>query len=374
MNRVRVETRPIVTEADEFKPILAWATLGGVLVALFAYLLTMWFVSGDATPTPAGDVPLYTTIAARTWEVLQLVFVPVFIWHMVIRPYRQTGSLTTDGVMILAFLTLWWQDTVCNSLAPFTHNSAAFLNLGSWDAHIPFWVAPNGSRTVEPPLGSSGIMYLWAPWAAAWVGCWVIRKAKERWPSIGRMRQLAISVVVVGVATGLAEIPALRLGLWAYQGAHESVTLFSGHFYQYPLYEGLFFGLVGTAWAAIRMFKGQTFAERGLERLNYRPRRRELVRVLAMGGLLNVTFLMWQVPMAIISLHQEAWPEDIVKRTYLTNAVCGPGTDYACPGAEIPINRTNSVHLDPDGRLVVPEGVRLPEGGTTWTSGPGFGR
>ena len=361
--------RPPALGDTQFKPVYAWAAVGAGCVILFAYLIVMWFVSGDAKPTPAGDVETYTLVAARIWEIAQVIGVPLLIYRVVIKPWRRDHNLSTDGVMCLAFFTLWWQDTVCNSLAGFTYSSAAFLNLGSWDRHIPFWVAPNGNKVVEPPLGSSGIMYFWCPLAIAVVGCYVMRRAKQRWPSIGVFRQLALCWAAIGVVTGIGEMIVLRLGLWAYQGAHSGVTLFHGRFYQYPLYEGLLLGLVGTAWAAIRFFrndKGQTIAERGLENVVASARKRNLLRVLALGGVLNVAFLLlWQLPMAHIAAVQDPWPEDIVKRKHLTNSVCGPGTGYACPGPEIPLNRKGSIHIGPDGEFVVPEGTRLPAGGTT---------
>lgn len=364
-----MEAHPGQVSGSQFKPVVGWATLGAGFVLLFAYLVVMWFASGDAKPTPAGDVPTYTHIAARTWEALQVVLVPLFIYRVVVRPWRRDRNLTTDGVMCLAFFTLWWQDTVCNSLAPFTHNSAAFLNLGSWDRHIPFWVAPNGNRTVEPPLGSSGIMYFWAPLVLAMLGSSAMRWAKRRWPQLGVPGQLAASLAAIGVVTMAGELIALRLGLWAYQGAQASVSLFAGTYYQFPIYEAFLFGLVGSAWAAIRHFrndKGQTFAERGLDQITATSRKKNLIRVLAMGGLLNVSFLaLWQLPMAHIATLQDPWPQDIVKRRYLTNDVCGPGTGYACPGPEIPLHRRDSIHVGPDGEFIVPKATRLPMAGTT---------
>ncbi|MND02321.1 hypothetical protein D3C83_216600 [compost metagenome] len=54
------------------------------------------------------------------------------------------------------------------------------------------------------------------------------------------------------------------------------------------------------------------------------------------------------------------WPADVQKRSYLTNHICGAGTDYACGGPAVPIPRPGSFHLDPEGRLVVPEQTKPP--------------
>ena len=359
--------RPITDR--QMRPVLGWAALGAVFVLLFAYLIFMWFWSGDAKPTPTGDVPTYTLVATRAVEVFQAIFVPIFLYHVVVKPWRKTGVLTNDGVFCLAGGTVWWQDTFCNSLADFTNNSAVFLNLGSWDRHIPFWSSPNGNKVVEPFLGASGIMYLWAPLCLAMLGNLGMRMAKKRWPGLGVFGQLCASVAMLAGVTMIMELGAVRLGLWSYQGAHSWASLFHGTYYQFPLYEPILLGIACTAWGALRYFrddKGQMFAERGLERVHTTPGKKNLLRVLAVGAVMNLAFLfLWGIPVAHIATTQDAWPPDMVKRTYLTNDICGPGTGYACPSREIPMAHKNSIHVGPDGEFIVPDGVRLPRGGTT---------
>ena len=196
------------------------------------------------------------------------------------------------------------------------------------------------------------------------LGCQVIRVVQRRWRR-GVPVALVGSVVVLGVVTMVLELLALRLGLWSYQGAQPGWA-FHGTYYQFPIYEALLFGMLGTAWASIRYFrndKGQTIAERGIDTISGPPWRKNLLRVLAMSGLLNVAFLaFWQLPMAHIATQQDAWPNQIVDRPWLTNRVCGPHTGYACPGPDIPLNRPGSIHIGPDGQTIVPPGARfLPE-------------
>lgn len=45
---------------------------------------------------------------------------------------------------------------------------------------------------------------------------------------------------------------------------------------------------------------------------------------------------------------------DVQQRSYFTQRVAGPGTDYAPPGPDVPTPRRNSPHVDPDVRLIVP--------------------
>jgi hypothetical protein len=75
------------------------------------------------------------------------------------------------------------------------------------------------------------------------------------------------------------------------------------------------------------------------------------VRFLALVGACNVIFLVcYSLPNALLGLYASPWPKDVIDRSYFSY-LCGPGTDYACPGPGIPIPRPDSVHVDPDGRL-----------------------
>jgi hypothetical protein len=111
-----------------------------------------------------------------------------------------------------------------------------------------------------------------------------------------------------------------------------------------------------TGWACLRYFRndrGETIAECGLDRLHLSQKGRLGVRFLALVGACNVViFATYNLPMALAGLYSDPWPTDITSRSYFTNGICGPGTTYACPGPEVPINRPRSAHLDPGGGLV----------------------
>jgi hypothetical protein len=53
-----------------------------------------------------------------------------------------------------------------------------------------------------------------------------------------------------------------------------------------------------------------------------------------------------------------AWPQDIVSRKYLSQEICGPGTEYACmdPRVPMPVDKRGA-HITPDGKLIVPESL-----------------
>jgi hypothetical protein len=87
-----------------------------------------------------------------------------------------------------------------------------------------------------------------------------------------------------------------------------------------------------------------------------------------MIGVVNVLFFfLYNVANTWTATRSAEWPADLQKRSYLTNGLCGEGTDQACPGPVVPQFRNDnhdpnggSAHLDPNGNLVVPPNTTLP--------------
>jgi hypothetical protein len=189
------------------------------------------------------------------------------------------------------------------------------------------------------------------------VGCSIMRKAKVRWPQLGTFGLITVSFGFFFVFDFIAEQVCVRLGFFAYPGGISWLTVFHGHHYQFPVYVSLIGGIFFTAFTSLRYFrndKGETLAEHGLSEWALPARARSVVRLLAIIGACNVAFLAANIPWMTLSMYQSPWPDDITQRSYLMDGVCGPHTDYACPGPQVPIPRPHSAHLDPDGHLVFP--------------------
>ena len=62
----------------------------------------------------------------------------------------------------------------------------------------------------------------------------------------------------------------------------------------------------------------------------------------------------------IVIADSDNWSTDVQSRPYLTDGMCGPGTTYACPGPGTPIFKPHSIHITPEGKIIVPQGVKLP--------------
>lgn len=340
-----------------FQPVKAWAVVGVLFLLIEGWALTRWFTSGDATPTPTGadTVPGYMKVAVHGAEVVSVVAFAVFVWLVLIRPWYREGSVTLDGLFCLVFFTVFWQDAFSNFFQSWFAYNAEFTNLGSWNAQVPGWLSPNGNLVAAPLF--LHLAYVWGIFGAAMFGCVILRRVKTRWPQLGPAGLMGIALLWFVVVEGIAEPGMLLSGLASYPGGISWLTLFHGHYYQFPLNQWLLFALVWAAWCCLRFFRddrGHTVAERGLDELRVRGGARTGLRFLALTGACNAIFLVcYSLPNALFGLYASPWPEDVTSRSYFAY-LCGPQTAYSCPGPGVPIPRPDSAHLGPDGKLIVP--------------------
>lgn len=339
-----------------FKPVQAWALVGVAVSALQLYVWVRWIASGDAVPTPTGadPVPTYMKVAAFVCQWGGLVAALAFLWFFLVRPWRRDGRIGLDGLFCLVFLTICWQDTLLNGIQHQVMFNSVLVNRGSWNAHIPGWISPQGNLNPVPLAFYH--FYIWGIFGGAVAGGYFMRKLKERRPGISRARLVVTCYCFFLGFEALVEPFFMLLGLWVYPGTIDWLTVFHGRYYQFPITELLLMAFLWTVWASLRFFRddqGHTWAERGIDQVGASGWKRTGLRYLALVGACNAAIIvLYQLPSALIGLYISDWPEDIAKRSYFTNGVCGPDTNYACPGPGVPIPRPDSSRLDPAGRLV----------------------
>lgn len=352
-------------ETPRAKPIVWWAALGAGFVALQMYIHGAWILSDDFRHVGTGvtPVPDYMTISARVNEVVWFAFMLGVIYFFAIRPWRRDGRLSLDGLLVLAFYFTWWQDPLFNYVAHAWNYSSVSVNMGGWAGHIPGWSSPNGGNIPEPLFWVLPF-YIGLGGAGSILGASLMRKWRARRPRI-HIGTMLVAVYAAWFVFDLAlEFFWVRTGLYTYAGATDGWTIFSGEWYQFPLYEPLMVGFLGMGWTMCRYFvndRGETLAERGLSRLEVGSKKKQGVRFLALVGIINVAFLFtYSLGTQFWNLHSGDWPKDAQKRSYLTNGLCGPGTSFACAGSKAarPV-KSKSVSIGPDGRLVVPPGLDI---------------
>jgi Spirocyclase AveC-like len=363
--KTTLPTEATLPSDSRMRPVLWWAAFGIFFGCVAIYSVISWMTSPDFTPTPTGVTPIPSFIiwGNNIQQVGEAIGVILVLYYVVIRPWWRAGHITLDGTIVLAGAGVYWWDPIPNYFGPQVSYNSALLNRGSWSSHVPGWVSANGSRMPEPPLYAG----LWYPIGFILIAIlisFVMRTAKQRWPKMGNSSLILIALAVGMVLDLILEVIYVRLGTYVYPGAYKPLTIFYGHYYQFPLlcavFSGLSFGIIG----ALRYFtndKGQTFVEGGIAELRVLPWQRHVVRFLAIYGLFNVCCVLACSQYWWTSAHEQPWPKDILERSYFMNGICGAGTDVACPGGVIPITQRDTVHLNPENTLVVPPGASLPE-------------
>lgn len=356
------------------KPIQVWAGIGAGFVLL---MLTLWGTSlarGRLVPNKIGadQVPGWMNTTLTISQLFYWTAGLTALYFLFWRPWRRERIVTFDGALVIGFFTMWaTSDSWATYLRPlYIYNSGAF-NLGCPQCQIPGSLGTHWSTNYVEPIGLLGL-YAGGLTAGVLVACAVMRRVQARWPRIGK---IALALIMLPVMVGfdmLFEIPMMAAGWWSYANAAPGWTIFEGTYYQYPLYEGFFMYAMWCGWSMVRHFrndKGETVIERGLESMRASQGRKNLLRTLAVIGMINtIAVLLYHLPLQFVTIHSHDFPQDVLSRPYFLHGECGPGTDQACAGGGIPIATSDTgAHATPDGRLVAPDGlqVQVPPYGRT---------
>jgi hypothetical protein len=332
----------------QFRPILAWALLGGALLAFEFYVLGNWIAGANFRPTDPGpdSISAGTQLFFTVLQVVVPVAALVAIWFWVIRPWRREGRLTTDGMLVLAGAMLFFWDMSLNYTATGLLYNSHFVNFGAWaNGAWPSWISPNGNRLPEPIFicqpGYTSMVF-----SQVMLILYVLRKIKAKRPSLGPVAATAIMVVGLIVLDTIIESILLRIGIYAYPHGIRWLTLYAGQTYQLPMTEPIFFGGLGlgtiAALSYFRNAKGETFVERAASTLRFTGAKLQWVRFLAIFGGVHLAFAVFYfLPCQWLATHGDAFPQGYP--SYLINNMCDyHGVDPTlplCPGPGVPMPR-----------------------------------
>ncbi|WP_142254501.1 spirocyclase AveC family protein, partial [Mycobacterium colombiense] len=206
-------------------------------------------------------------------------------WWFIIRPWHRERRVTLDGMLLISCGLLFFQDPLLNYFNTWSTYNTWMWNRGSWVQDIPGWVSfgKPGAMMAEPFLmNAPGYFFVLL---CTMLGCWVMRKAKQRWPNINTFGLIGVVIawtfVFDFVIEGLFLMP---MGLFTYPGAIRALSVNPGTYYQWPIYEGLMWGGVLTALCCLRFFtddRGRTIVERGLDHVRGGLASQQLTRFLA---------------------------------------------------------------------------------------------
>jgi hypothetical protein len=321
------------------------AGLGAVWLMFQLYVLVGWVMGANFVATDPGPDPISpNTLRLFTFMQIAVPMTALYMfWKILFGPWIRTGRITTDGrILFAAAMVFFWDMSLNYSSVALFYNSH-LINFGSWaNGAWPGWFSPSGHRLPEPIVFIMPA-YLALVFSQALFVCWLLRRAKARWPQMGLGTTLLAIVVGLTIVDSAVEIMVLRTGFYAYPGSIAELTLWAGETYQFPLTEGFFFGGLGVgSCAAIWHFRddrGQTFAERGIDQLSYSPFVKSWMRTLTVYGFVHTSFfLLYFIPSQFVTLNADPFPKGYP--SYMTNGMCVYGIEGdECPGPGVMMPR-----------------------------------
>jgi len=333
-----------------FPTVLAWATLGALLFAFEIYVLVRWVIGANFTATHPGRDPI--SGAQHVLFLVLQILIPLAavagIWFWVIKPWRREGRLTTDGMLALSGAMIFFWDMCMNYTSVTLLYNSGMVNFGAWaNGAWPGWVSPNANRLPEPIFvtmpGYTALVF-----SQVLLILFVVRKVKERRPTLSPLAVWPILFFGLIIIDTIIESILLRMGIYAYPGGIRWLTLYSGHTYQLPMTEPIFFAGFGLgAIAALSYFRNdrnQTVVERGIDTLGVTPARRQWIKFFAIFAAVHLAFaILYFIPNQFLGLHSDEFPSGY--KSYMINQMCAYPGDSAsaglnpCAGPGVPIPR-----------------------------------
>jgi hypothetical protein len=297
------------------------------------------------------------------WQALSIPAALALIYWFIVRPWRREGRVGIDGILIASFATVVFQDPLSSYGGHWFAYNTWMFNRGSWVNSVPGWnsYGKPGAMLTEPILFTQPA-YIYIFFLVAVVGCAFMRRMRKRFPQMGNISLIACCYVVMLVFDLILEgVIWMPLGIFHYGGGHWAI--FADHYFKYPIHEALTIGMVFTAVACLRFFvndRGQSAVERGIDEIQGGHFKKFVIRVLAMTAVVQcLMFVGYNVPNYWVGTHSDEWPKDVQERSYFTSGLCGEGTDRACPGPSVPLDKPGAGHVDPNGHFV-PGDIAVP--------------
>lgn len=351
---------------SKMKPVVLWAGVGLFAWALEIWIFWQWYANGDMKRVPAGPtpVPAWMDMVQTANTIFWAMAIVATMVFFVIRPWIKNGKATFDGLLILSFLAIWWQDALPNyNNLPFNYNSAMF-NLGSWSCHIPGWQSPGGCLLAEPLAWDLSFYIVLTALAIIFGSRWM-QYLKTRNPQISTAKLFLNYFIAIAVGDFVTEMAWVAMGLYHYGGMPDHLSILVDTRFKFPVFEPILIGLCFCGFVSFHYFrndKGETLAERGLDQITISMAGKQWMRFFALSGAMNVAFFfLFSVPHILINLQADAWPKAIQELSWYTHGLCGEGTPNACGGKNIATPRREAINIGPDGAMTMPPNAIVPK-------------
>jgi Spirocyclase AveC-like len=361
-------TNPRAFPRFSVSPVAIWASIGAAFLATVAYVWFRWITGPYFHPVDLGDavIPPGELILIRSFEIGSVLSAIVFLWYVLIKPWRRSGSISWDGLMVLAIIPTWAWDPMSNAVNHTWQYNGYGYNMSSWANYIPWWSAPNGQNFAEPIFlqpPSFTVFFL----GSAMFGCYLLRQLRNKYPAMSPVLGFVILMFAMSMIDAITENFWVHSGGGAYPGVIHALSMYPNTAVQWPLYAGPIMGFVLSLYTVLRYYrddKGYSFCEKGVDKLNVPTGAKTFIRYLALSGVAHCIFLFgYYVPWNAFAIHVDT---SAPLPSYVRHATCGKGTAYACPSPYVPIQTSTSIPIGPDDPRL-PAEVRAAQDGPPYS-------
>lgn len=294
-------------------PVVLWALAGALSLGVIFSGWIRWMASSDFRSSPKGPSSFSTAhlVFLNIFQYAVFALGVLMVWRYLVRPWRAQRRLTFDGMMMIAVLTMYFYDVVDNFFRSSFAYNAYFVNFGGWTSFVPGFQLSSRSQTTEPFIVMLGFYAIFM-FGSAVFGCWFVRRVQARYGRISTLSCFVALFSTVAVIDFIVENVFMRTQFAAYTGGLRGLTLFAGHYYQFPVYEVFIIALFAVGMTSIRFFRdgeGRSLAERGIAALALSPRVERPVRFLAITGMVQLWFIVgYFVPYNFFALISNVFP------------------------------------------------------------------
>lgn len=286
-------------------PVTAWASAGALFLLVGGCVIGRWTASGGFSLGTRGLDSLSTGRQITLWAsqgTVAILTVTLILWA--VRQWRREKQLTFDVALYLGYLSQFWMDPLQNLRHVRVMFNAAALHTPTWGPYIPGWSSPGQEGQIQ------GIFSGWFGYSmgAAWLFVFstIIRRTLLAYrPQLSGIRFVLAILSIATVLDLLMESFWIHAGGYLYAEGWPPLTLFSGRWYQLPLYRTV---LVAVFWVSIPYLARHYYLRNGsgmvvLRGIQGIPARwRSTVQALAVIGLLDCCILSIHLLVSLTSL------------------------------------------------------------------------
>jgi len=274
--------------------LMLLALIGAALLLFQLWAYIGWLL--DDIPLARTQIPVPDHIIEAVRRAETLIGCGAVLWlvGLIYQTFKHR-RLTWQVMLTIAWVLVYWQESLVNAQVHAFSYNAYFLNRGDWISHLPLFASKQ--PLLDQPLLMEPLVFFWLlPLAGICVSGFL--KLVSRWIHSPLLLVLAGAVLGTAMETSF-EFSAISQQLLAWNYVSHDLSLRTATPLQWPLGElplGVVWGLPGIAW----FFRNKTWLRwidpsNGPSGAGFAA-----VRILALAAAINLVFLAYNTVLIVI--------------------------------------------------------------------------